>query len=167
DLIEFDEHARGRQFSQEFRFNYDNGGNFTGFAGLDYTSETSLRDLDFQTDERSLYALLSAQAHQLLPTLPVVPLLNPDGTPNLSRTKILGMFLNPDHHETFGNDVDVRSTELFADGTWHLADKWELTLGLRGTHESATYGYHADPGSFSSIGKFFSGRTDPDTGAFV
>ncbi|HMB42553.1 MAG TPA: TonB-dependent receptor plug domain-containing protein, partial [Luteimonas sp.] len=75
DLIEFDERAKGRQFSQEFRFNYDNGGNFTGFAGLDYTSETSLRDLTFQTDERSLYALLSVQAHQLLPLLPIVPLL--------------------------------------------------------------------------------------------
>jgi len=168
DLIEFDERAKGRQFSQEFRFNYDNGGNFTGFAGLDYTSETSLRDLTFQTDERSLYALLSVQAHQLLPLLPIVPLLNPDGTPNLSRVKILGnLFLNPDHHETFGNDVDVRSTEVFADGTWRLADKWELTVGLRGTHESATYGYHADEGNASTLGRAFSGRIDPDTGAFL
>ena len=170
DLVEFDEKATGHQFSQEFRFNYDAGGKFTGFVGLDFTSETSLRDLTYHTDERQLYALLSPQAHALFPAfLPIVPLLNPDGTPNISTTSLVsGLFvLNPDHHETFGNDVDVRSTELFADGTWQLADKWELTVGLRGTHESAEYGYHADQGNFSSIGKFFSGRTDPDTGAFI
>ena len=168
DLVEFNEKATGRQFSQEFRFNYDNGGNFTGFIGLDYTSETSLRDLTFQTDERQLYALLSFQAHKLAPAfLPIVPLLNPDGTPNTSVASLLGLTLNPDHHETFGNDVDVRSTELFADGTWQLNDKWELTLGLRGTHEDATYGYHSDLGNASSIGKFFSGRTNPLTGAFI
>ena len=168
DLINFDEKAKGQQFSQEFRLNYDNGGNFTGFMGLDYTAETTSRDLTFQTDERSLYALLSPLAHELLPLLPVVSLLNPDGTPNVSRTKILGnIFLNPDHHETFGNDVDVTSTELFADGTWKVGDKWEFTLGLRGTHESATYGYFSAEGNYSALGRAFSGRTDPTTGAFL
>jgi outer membrane receptor protein involved in Fe transport len=168
DLVEFDEHATGRQLSQEFRFNYDNGGRFTGFVGLDYTAEKSLRDLTYQTDERQLYALLSPTAHSIFPFLPVVPLLNPDGTPNTSTGSLLGLFvLNPNHHETFGNDVDVHSTELFADGTWQLNDHWEFTAGLRGTHDSATYGYHSDPGTASTIGKFFSGRTDPNTGAFI
>jgi outer membrane receptor protein involved in Fe transport len=170
DLIEFDEKATGHQFSQEFRFNYDNGGNFTGFAGLDFTSESSLRDLTYQTDERQLYALLSPQAAARFPgILPVVPLLNPDGTPNISTTSLVGglFVLNPNHHETFGNDVSVRSTEFFADGTWRLNDRWEFTAGLRGTHESATYGYFSGAGNASSIGKFFSGRIDPVTGNFI
>ncbi|HEY5970629.1 MAG TPA: TonB-dependent receptor [Pseudoxanthomonas sp.] len=166
DLIEFDEHARGEQFSQEFRFNFDNGGAFTGFAGASFFSETAKRDLTFQADERQLYALLSPQANAVFPFLPIVPLLNPDFTPNTSVESLVGgLFpLNPDHRETFGNDVDLRSFELFADGTWRFTDRWELTLGLRGTHESATYGYHSDPGTFSSLGKLFSGRSDPLTG---
>lgn len=166
DLIEFDEHAWGDQVSQEFRFNFDNGGAFTGFAGASFFSETANRDLTFQADERQLYALLSPQANAVFPFLPIVPLLNPDNTPNISVESLLGgLFpLNPDHRETFGNDTDLRSFELFADGTWRFADRWELTLGVRGTHESATYGYHSDPGTYSSLGKLFSGRSDPLTG---
>ena len=61
DLIEFDENAWGKQLSQEFRFNYDNGRNFTGFAGVSFFDEQANRDLDYQADERQLYALFSPQ----------------------------------------------------------------------------------------------------------
>ena len=96
DLIEFDERAEGRQFSQEFRFNYDGGGKFTGFLGTSFFDETAERELDYQADERQLYALLSPQingntAALLGPALanyyfPIVPLLNANATPNVSRT---------------------------------------------------------------------------------
>lgn len=164
DLIEFDEHAWGDQFSQEFRFNFDNGGAFTGFAGASFFDEKANRDLLYQTDERQLYALLSPRAHEIFNFLPVIPLLNPDGSPNTSQESLVGGLvpLNPNHHETFGNDVSVRSLELFADGTWKFADKWSLTLGARGTHEKATYGYHADEGNFTSIGYFLSAATIPN-----
>jgi outer membrane receptor protein involved in Fe transport len=164
DLIEFDEHAWGDQFSQEFRFNFDNGGAFTGFAGASFFDEKANRDLLYQTDERQLYALLSPQANAAFPFLPVIPLLNADGSPNTSQESLVGGLvpLNPDHHESFGNDVSVRSMEIFADGTWKFADKWSLTLGARGTHENVTYGYHADAGNFSSIGYFLSANTVPN-----
>ena len=164
DIIEFDEHAWGDQFSQEFRFNFDNGGAFTGFAGASFFDEKASRDLLYQTDERQLYALLSPRAHEIFDFLPVIPLLNPDGSPNTSQESLVGGLvpLNPNHHETFGNDVSVRSVELFADGTWRFADKWNLTLGARGTHEKATYGYHADEGNFTSIGYFLSAATIPN-----
>ncbi len=170
DLIEFDEHAWGDQFSQEFRFNFDNGGKFTGFTGISFFDEKSSRDLLFQADERQLYALFSPQLNAASGGLfPIVPLLNPDGTPFVGVTGLalptpLGVIplpLNPDHFETFGNDVAIRSTEIFADGTWRLDDKWSLTLGARLTHERAEYGYHADPGNFTSLGFFLSGRTVP------
>ncbi|KAF1708793.1 hypothetical protein CSC70_11820 [Pseudoxanthomonas kalamensis DSM 18571] len=60
DLIEFDEHAWGRQLSQEFRFDYDNGGALTGFVGGSYFDEKASRDLTYQGDERQLYALYSS-----------------------------------------------------------------------------------------------------------
>jgi iron complex outermembrane receptor protein len=189
DLIEFDERAEGRQFSQEFRFNYDAGGRFTGFFGTSFFDETAERDLDYQADERQLYALLSPQingntALLLGPALanyyfPVVPLLNPNATPNTSVTTtwlpvpgvvppspanpagFLQNPLNPDHRETFGNDVDIRAIELFADGTWQFDDQWSLTLGLRGSHEKAEYGYFAAPGNGSSLGFLLSARGGP------
>ena len=167
DIIEFDEHAWGDQFSQEFRFNFDNGGAFTGFAGASFFDEKASRDLLYQTDERQLYALLSPRAHAdpvFGPFLPIVPLLNPDGTPNTSTDTLVGglVHLNPDHYETFGNDVSVRSVELFVDGTWKFADKWSLTMGVRGTHEKATYGYHAEEGNAANIGYFLSANTIPN-----
>ncbi|MFZ5635766.1 MAG: TonB-dependent receptor [Pseudomonadota bacterium] len=193
DLIEFDEDAWGRQFSQEVRFNFDNGGKFTGFFGASYFDETSNRDLHYQADERQLYTLLSPQintntAALLGPALanlyfPTLPLLNPNLTPNVSRTftwlpvpglvpptptnpaGFLQVPLNPSHTETFGNDVDIRAIELFADGTWQFNDQWSLTLGLRGTHESVEYGYFADPGNASSLGFLLSARGTPACGA--
>ncbi len=193
DLIEFTENAWGDQFSQEVRFNYDNGGKFTGFVGASYFDETANRDLDYQADERQLYALLSPQinantAGLLGPGLanfyfPIVPLLNPNATPNLSRTStwlpvpglvtpsatnpagFLQIPLNPDHRETFGNDVDIRAFELFADGTWRFNDQWSLTMGLRGSRESVEYGYFANQGNASSLGFLLSGRGAPACGA--
>ncbi|HEY1136029.1 MAG TPA: TonB-dependent receptor [Xanthomonadaceae bacterium] len=189
DLIEFDERAEGRQFSQEFRFNYDAGGKFTGFLGTSFFDETAGRELDYQADERQLYALLSPQinantAALLGPALanyyfPVVPLLNPNATPNTSVATtwlpvpgvvppspanpagFLQIPLNPDHRETFGNDVDIRAIELFADGTWQFNDQWSLTLGLRGSHEKVEYGYFAAPGNGSSLGFLLSARGEP------
>lgn len=193
DLIEFDERANGRQFSQEFRFNYDGGGRFTGFFGASFFDETAERELDYQADERQLYALLSPQingntAALLGPALanyyfPVVPLLNANATPNISRTftwlpvpglvpptlanpaGFLQIPLNPDHRETFGNDVDIRAIELFADGTWQFDDQWSLTLGLRGSHEKVEYGYFSAPGNGSSLGFLLSARGAPACGA--
>ena len=193
DLIEFDEHAWGRQFSQEVRFNYDNGGKLTGFLGGSYFNETANRDLDYQADERQLYALLSPQINGNTAGLlgsalanyyfPIVPLLNANATPNTSRTStwlpvpgivtptptnpagFLQVPLNPDHRETFGNDVDIRAFELFADGTWRFNDQWSLTMGLRGSRESVEYGYFADPGNASSLGFLLSGRGTPACGA--
>ena len=204
DLIEFDEAASGRQVSQELRFSFDNGGNFTGFFGANFFDENGKRDLTYQGDERQLYALFSpiinasvagniSQLFQSAPYnfpaqvadvvaqgysdyyYPITSVLNPDLTANTSTASTwlpvpllppslgnpLGFVpapLNPNHIETFGNDVDVRATEIFADGTWRFNDKWELTLGVRGTHEKATYGYHADAGNGSTLGYLLSAR---------
>jgi len=164
DLIEFDEHAWGHQFSQELRFNFDNGGKFTGFVGGSFFKETANRDLTYQTDERQLYALLSPTLNASTGgALPIIPLLNPDFTPNTTSPifAFLPFPLNPDHRETFGNDVDIRAFDLFADGTWQLNDTWSLTVGLRGSHESVEYGYHADAGNGSGLGYALSARGTP------
>ncbi|MCC7248285.1 MAG: TonB-dependent receptor, partial [Lysobacter sp.] len=140
------------------------GGKFTGFVGASYFDETANRDLHYQADERQLYALLSPTLNaQTGGALPIIPLLNPDLTPNTT-SPIFGFLpfpLNPDHRETFGNDVDIRAFEVFADGTWRFNDAWSLTLGLRGSHESVEYGYHADAGNGSGLGYALSARGTP------
>ena len=189
DLIEFDENTDGTQFSQEVRFNFDAGGKFTGFVGGSYFDESSQRDLHFQTDERQMYALLSPTINHntgalLGPALaglyfPIVPLLTPTLSPNTSTAAtwlpspgvvpptatnpagFLQIPLNPDHRESFGNDVDIRAFELFADGTWRLNDRWSLTMGLRGSHESVEYGYRAGTGNGSGLGYLLSARGTP------
>lgn len=157
DLLEFAEIAGGRQFSQEIRFNYDAGGAFRGFAGASWFDESGSQRVPFSTDERSLYALLSptltAAAGGLLP---VVPLLNPDGTPNTALSVItvhpalqqmLGLPpvlpLKARHTEEYANFGDTRALELFADGTWSLTDRFDLTLGLRYTREDIRSGYES------------------------
>ncbi|TXI51347.1 MAG: TonB-dependent receptor [Lysobacter sp.] len=193
DMIEFDENAWGRQFSQEIRFDFDAGGKFTGFVGASYFDEVANRDLHYQADERQLYALLSPQINANTSALlgsalanlyfPVVPLLNANATPNTSVATtwlpvpglvpptpsnpagFLQIPLNPDHRETFGNDVDIRAFEVFADGTWRFNDQWSLTLGLRGSHETVEYGYFAAPGNGSSLGFLLSARGAPACGA--
>lgn len=189
DLIEFDEHAWGHQFSQELRFNFDAGGKFTGFVGGSFFKETANRDLAYQTDERQMYALLSPQINANLTPLiggalanyyyPLQSVLNPNLSPNTSNATLWlpvpgtvpptasnpagfpQIPLNPDHRETFGNDVDIKAFDLFADGTWRFNDAWSLTLGLRGSHESVKYGAFYGTGNGSALGYLLSASGDP------
>jgi outer membrane receptor protein involved in Fe transport len=54
-LLEFAEDSRGRQFSQELRLNYNDGGRFSGFAGAGYFHENGTSRVPFYTDERQLW----------------------------------------------------------------------------------------------------------------
>lgn len=179
DLLEFAEIAEGRQFSQEVRFQYDGGGRFRGFAGASWFDESGSQRVPFSTDERSLYALLSptisAAAGGLLP---VVPVLGPDGAPNTGLSVIevhpalqqmLGLPallpLKPRHTEEYANFGDVRALEAFADGTWSLTDRFDLTLGLRYTREKVSSAYEAlHHGTPSVLGLFL--PSFPDSVAF-
>lgn len=173
NVLEFAEIAQGRQTSQELRLNFDGGGRFRGFAGLSWFEESGSQRVPFATDERSFYALLSpllsgATGGQL----PVVPLLNPNGTPNTTNVPpgLPGLApglpafipLKPLHREEFANFGSVDAHEFFADGTWALSDRMELTLGLRGTRERVENGYEALYfGSPSALGQLLPSPANP------
>lgn len=178
-LLEFAEIAEGRQFSQEVRFNYDGGGAFRGFLGGSWFDESGSQRVPLGTDERSLYALLSPLVSEMTGGgLPVVPVLNPDGTPNTGLSMIqvppalqqmLGLPpvlpLKPMHIEEYANFGDVRALEVFADGTWSVSDRLDLTMGLRYTQEKARTGYQSDfHGAPSVLGLFL--PSFPDSVAF-
>lgn len=139
--LEFAEDAEGKQFSQEFRFNFDDGGRFRGFTGLSYFYEDGSQRVPFRTNERSFITL---------PALGLgIPPLLPDGTPNTTVTGLpiapgVILPLKPFHQEENTNFGTTRAWEVFADGTWSISDRLDLTLGVRGTYEDVTAGYRAD-----------------------
>lgn len=61
-LLDCREEASGNQFSQEFRFNYDNGGKFKGFVGASYFYENSNQEVTINTDLQYTYPMLFASS---------------------------------------------------------------------------------------------------------
>lgn len=57
-LLNAQEKAKGTQFSQEFRLNYDNRRNFSGFAGLSYFFEDNSQDVRLHSDLKYLYPVM-------------------------------------------------------------------------------------------------------------
>ena len=153
NLLNFEEHSRSHQASQEVRFNFDNGGKFTGFFGADFFYENGSEAVPFATDERSMLVQLIKLAPTLSPSAaPIIqalfgptppPLLLPNNQPNQPYSKIplLGYTLNPDEREGYANYGSTRSYELFADGTYRFNDQFDITGGLRASRESLWGGY--------------------------
>jgi iron complex outermembrane receptor protein len=167
DMLNFGNRYKGHQASQEIRFNFDNGGHFTGFFGGNFFYENGNQTVPFHTDERSLLVDLIPLARSLNPGVVNLlfgganpPLLTPDFQPNqpYSAIPLLNTTLNPDESEGYRNQGSTRSYELFADGTYHLTDSFDLTAGLRVSHEHITAGYQvfdASSAHAASIGPAF------------
>lgn len=166
--LEFAEHAEGTQWSHEVRLNFDNGGKLAGFLGASWFQENGSQRVDFTTDERSMLALLMqddgirTQVSQLMWMMgalppgvifPKPPVLNADGTPFLGLGAMLppGLVLNPHHTESFANYGSTEAWDVFADGTWSVTDKFDLTAGLRWTREKIGAGYHGFVGNAPSL----------------
>lgn len=137
-VLWFAEDAYGQQFSQEFRFSYNNGGRFRGFTGAGYFWEDGYQRVPFETDERSYFALLSPFLAGF--GVPFIPLVNPDGTVNqpLPVNPLTGQPFKTFHSEESTNFGTLSAYDLFADGTFDLTDKLRLTAGLRFTYEDVT-----------------------------
>jgi outer membrane receptor protein involved in Fe transport len=60
-LMWISEIEEGKQFSQEFRFNYTNNRNFNGFAGASYFYENSSQEVPLRINEQALYTAYSSK----------------------------------------------------------------------------------------------------------
>jgi outer membrane receptor protein involved in Fe transport len=60
-MMWFSEIAKGKQLSQEFRFNYTNNHNFNGFAGASYFYENSSQEVPLRNNEQALYTAYYAK----------------------------------------------------------------------------------------------------------
>jgi iron complex outermembrane receptor protein len=177
-LLEFAEDARGRQFSQEVRFSYDDDGRFTGFAGAGWFSENGTARVPFSTDERQLWPFLSGSfrsgllgaglpaalvnfavpaLHPFMPqaTLPATfaAFANPGLPASLQQLAFLaGAPLQGRRTDEYTQSGRTRAFDVFLDGTWRATDRLEITAGARFTRETITSGYEAANGTPPTLG---------------
>lgn len=137
----FREIAKGKQFSQEFRFNFDNNDKFRGFFGTNFFFEEGSQVVPWYFNERSVAVLfLNTPAlaingvPTLFPALPNIPQLGP----------LAGAPLLESNSETFSNFGKNYSGDIFADASYDFSYKFSVTLGLRATWENINAGFSAD-----------------------
>ncbi|AQR63510.1 TonB-dependent receptor [Brevundimonas sp. LM2] len=144
----------GEQFSQELRLNWDNGGQWSGFAGVGYFSEDNQSDSPIEIDERLALAqlgrVLDGTNLAVLPTaLPLAaygssafltPLLTGLGLPSAAIPGI-SRNLKASHIETAGTESELESYDVFGDLTWKPTDRLEFAAGVRYTSDQKTTGF--------------------------
>ena len=158
------EDAKGKQFSEELRLNWNNRGPLEGFLGASYFHEDGSQAQPVQFDERTVLA-------QLTGTLNGGPFLGRPATDpaplaffsNTAFTSALlqaaaaaqGVALNPliaqgiaanlqpAHGETATNSARTNSIDVFADATWHVTDRIDLGAGARYSHDNKRSGIEA------------------------
>lgn len=132
ELLIFAEDYQGEQFSQEFRLNFDNGDKLNGFIGASYLDETGSQYVPLTYDERAVQALLGG-----LLTPPDAPDI--DTLPGINLTAFLTtgavIPLKPIHNEAFTNYGDTQGIDIFADISYAVTDRLELTGGVRWTED--------------------------------
>jgi outer membrane receptor protein involved in Fe transport len=168
--------ARGNQWSQELRLNFDNGGRIRGFVGGSYFKSSDKQRVPLQFDERvslaQLTGQLSASALGLGPATRPAPIgvfgntaftgallrglvfAQSGGALLLSPAQATAIAANllPNHVEEANLTSDVSAADLFADVTFKVTDRFELTGGLRYSHEKATTGYGGSVVDRSTLG---------------
>jgi len=127
--LEFAEVATGEQFSQELRFNYDSGGRFSGFGGVSFFSEEGQQAVPFSTDE-GVFAACSG-------FVPGLSCVNADGSVNSALPAPVI------YEETFANTGETDTWSIYADGTWAVTDRLNLTAGIRYVRDDKISGFFA------------------------
>ncbi|MDB5448343.1 MAG: TonB-dependent receptor [Phenylobacterium sp.] len=168
--------GRGDQWSQEFRVNYDAGSRLRGFVGASLFKTSDDQRVPLEFDERvslaQLTGQLSASALGLgLPATTPAPMAvfgNTAFTGRLLRALYTGLSgqqppsnvdfaaiaanLSPNHVEQASLTSDVRAADLFGDATFKVTERFEVSGGLRYSHEKATTGYGASVTQRSVLG---------------
>lgn len=135
-LFVFAEDARGDQYSQEFRINYDSGARLSAFAGVGYFHEDGSQAVPLQYNERVFAARTTPALAGLLgftpPNVPGIETINSAAA--LSTLKLV-------HRETFENYGRTTSYDVFADATYKLTEQFEVSAGLRYSSDEKRSGY--------------------------
>ena len=163
-LFIFAENAEGEQFSQELRLNFDINERLRGFVGVNYFDETGSQEVPLTYDERAVQAFLGGFV--VPPTAPPVDAL-PSTNLNPDVIALLGTVpLKPIHNEVFTNFGETQSYEAFADISFDVTERFELTGGIRYTSDEKTSGLRVEfpegPSNLTLAGIFVQ-----DTGGLI
>jgi outer membrane receptor protein involved in Fe transport len=143
--------AEGKQWSQDLRLNWDNGGVLSGFIGAGWFKEEGLQDTPTEFDERvalaQLAGMLDGSPTQALgAALPYAAFSNPAlidpilagfGLPGAAIPGIRNN-LKSSHQETLISTSELESFDVFADLTWRPTDRLEFAAGVRYTQDEKT-----------------------------
>ena len=174
----FAEDARGDQFSQELRLNYDDGGMFSGFVGSNFFYENDSERVPELIDEQILLGLIAGQLNKAAPP-PTAFFSSPtyiqgyaplflqgiaahDGVA-LSSALASGIAANlqSGNLEQYENNGKTKSEDVYLDMTMRATDKLEFEGGVRYSHDDKTTGYSALTGSRSVLGGFIAALSEP------
>jgi outer membrane receptor protein involved in Fe transport len=158
--------GRGEQWSQELRLNYDTGGRLRGFVGGGFFKAEDQQRSTLQFDERISLAALTGQlnagaAGSGLPATTPAPaaiFANTAFTGALvqglvgqvsggriplptAQARAIAANLRSNHVEEAGSTSDLEAIDLFADVTYDLTDRLEVSGGLRYTRDERETGY--------------------------
>jgi outer membrane receptor protein involved in Fe transport len=169
-MFVFAEDARGAQYSQELRLNYDNGGKISWFGGVSYFDEDARTRVPLQFDERYVLSLLTGQLAKPNPQ-PTAVLTNPaylaalitgltrgaaTGATAQGIANNLGV-----HTEQYTNYGKTRSWDVYGDATWHVTDRFELSAGLRYTKDDKSSGIASQVSDRSILGGVLGALSQP------
>lgn len=173
--LALNEIANGRQYSSEFRLEFDRGGRFAGFGGLSVFNESGSQRVPFYPDERSLWALIyplvlgsfpANVQQQVRPLFPAGFVINgqpvlPERLPTIPGTPFQGQRLKTDHFEVTENFGKLAAADLFVDGTYRVNDVVSLSGGVRGTREWVDNALEtANAATPGTLGAFLGGGTN-------
>lgn len=143
-LFAFAENAESEQFFQEVRLGFDNASRLTGFIGASIFQEEGSQNVPLYYDERVAQALLGGflfsgtpGTTQTPPPLAALPTVNADPSSPLFGAP-LGIFA-----EQFTNFGETTSYDVFADATFAVTDRLDVTAGIRYTFDDKESGYSA------------------------
>jgi outer membrane receptor protein involved in Fe transport len=169
-FLEFAEDAEGEQFSYETRFAY-NSDRLRGFFGFNVFHEEGTQRVPFVTDEGTYLACATAAAlapvRRGLATALGVPFertcltLNNPALPNRATALLTnGASTQLPYSSEFTNGGKNTSYSAFADLTFDVSDRLELTAGLRYLYEERTSTYSAIAPASRTIGASLLGTVD-------
>ena len=160
------EDTYGEQWSQDLRLSYNNGGRLSGFVGAGWFHEEGYQRTPTQFDERlalvQLAGLLDGSpttvgdktlpmaSYSTLAGLALGGLLSPLGAGAFAAP--IAANLKATHIETPINNSDLTSYDVFADVTYALTDRLEVSGGVRYTRDDKTTGFASSVQSRSVLG---------------
>lgn len=152
----FNEISIGKQFSQEFRFNFDNDDKFRGFFGANFFYEDGSQSVPWEYNEKSVAMLLLNPTFLVSNGVAVLAPSLPDD-PNVFGP-IAGAPLNSFNKETYTNFGENYSGDIFVDASYDVTDKLSFTLGLRATLENINAAYEVINTEIPSVLGYLSGN---------